>query len=292
MNQDTGIKDVKAGVRQAGRTTEQVATGRWMTRFARFGYAVKGIVYLIIGILAAQLAIGNGGSATDQRGALRMIYQEPFGKVLLIVMAVGLFAFALWSFIQAILDVENKGHDAKGIIARVGYAVTGISYGLLGFGAYQLVVGTGNGGKSSGASTQDWTAQLFKQPFGVALVVLIGLVIIGLAGYMFFRAYSANFRHHFTLSSLDPYVRKAAMFAGRFGHAALGVDFLIVGIFLVIAALQQNPQKVKGLDTALQTLLQQPFGPVLLTIVALGFIAYGVFSFVEARYRHIGKSYA
>src|SRR6202140_4575697 len=109
-------------IRGANRVTRRAATGKWMTGVARVGYSAKGVVYLIIGFLAAKLAIGQGGSATDQRGALHTIYDHPSGKFLLIGVAIGLLAFALWSFIQAIYDTEGKGSEAKGIVARIGYA--------------------------------------------------------------------------------------------------------------------------------------------------------------------------
>jgi len=152
-----------------------------------------------------------------------------------------------------------------------------------------MVMGTGSGGNSSSTTTQSWTDQLLQQTFGVVLVIIIGVGVIGLACFFFYKAYSVNFRSHFNLAGLDPRLSKAAMTSGRLGYGALGVDFLIVGIFLIVAALHHDPHSAKGLDTALQALLHQPFGPVLLTIVALGFIAYGVYSFVEARYRRIGR---
>src|ERR1700730_16353386 len=277
-------------IRGANRTTRNAATGKWMTGFARLGYAAKGVVYLIIGFLAAKLAIGQGGSATDQRGALHTIYDQPFGKFLLIVVAIGLLAFALWSLIQAIYDTEGKGSQAKGIIARIGYAAVGIAYAALAFGAFQIATSTGSGGNSSSTSTQDATAKLLQLPLGVPLVVIVGLVVLGVAIYLFAKAYNAKFQSTLNLATLKLQLRKAMITLGRLGYAALGVVFTIIGIFLIIAAVQFNPQKAKGLDTALGELLKLPFGPVLLGIVALGLIAYGVYSFVEARYRRLGRA--
>jgi hypothetical protein len=277
-------------IRGANRITRNAATGKWMTWVARVGYAAKGVVYLIIGFLAAQLAIGQGGQATDQRGALHTIYDQPLGKFLLIVVAIGLFAFALWSFIQAIYDTEGKGSTAKGIMARIGYAAVGITYAALAFGAYQIATSTGSGGNSSSTSTQDATAKLLQLPFGVQLVVIVGLVVLGVAFYLFAKAYNAKFQNTLNLATLRAQVKKAVIFLGRLGYGALGVVFTIIGIFMIVAAVQVNPQKAKGLDTALSELLHlQPFGPVLLGIVALGLIAYGVYSFVEARYRRLGR---
>jgi Domain of Unknown Function (DUF1206) len=278
---------VPENMQDAGRKAQSAATSHWMTMLARLGYAVKGVVYLMIGILAVQLAVGKGGEATDQRGAIHVIYDQPFGRFLLVVVAIGLIGFALWCFIQALFDTEGKGNKAKGILARVGYAIVGISYGLLGIGTIQLLAGTGNGGRSSTASAQNWTGMVLKYGIGVALIVLIGLIVIGVAAYMFYRAYSAKFQQKLSLQRVNEQVRKGLILLGRFGYAALGVVFCIIGIFLIVAALQHNPGDAKGLDSALQVVLQEPFGTFLLAIVALGLIAYGAYSFVEARYRRI-----
>jgi uncharacterized membrane protein len=283
MSQQANIRD---HAESAGRAAEQAATSPTMTKLARVGYTMRGVVYLLIGILAAQLAMGHGGKATDPQGALQTINAQPFGRVLLSIVTIGLFCFALWSLIQAIFDAEHKGKGAKGIIARIGYAVTGISYGLLAFGALGTVV-NGSSGSNSTRSAQDGTAQLLQAPFGVALVILLGLIVFGLGAYCCYRAYSANFREHLVLYDLSARMSKGAIFLGRAGYAALGVVFMIVGAFLIVAALQHDPGSAKGLDSALQVVASQPFGPWLLGVVAIGLAAYGVYSFVEARYRRI-----
>src|SRR5712691_398216 len=206
-------------VRSAQRSARSAVNSRAMKGFARLGYAAKGVVYLIIGFLAAKLSTGQGGSATDQQGALHTIYDQPLGKFLLIVVTIGLLAFALWSFIQAIYDTEGKGSKAKGIIERIGYAVVGIAYMALAFGAYQIATGTGSGGNSSSTSTQDATAKLLKLPFGVPLVVIVGLVVLGVAVYLYAKAYNAKFQRRLALSNLRPQVRKSMISLGRLGYA-------------------------------------------------------------------------
>jgi hypothetical protein len=280
--------NVSNKVNEAGQVARGAATNHWMLLLARCGYGAKGVVYLIIGLLAIQLSLGAGGSATDQHGALMTISQQPFGKFLLVIVAIGLLGFALWSLIQAIFDTEGEGKKAKGIVTRLGYAVVGISYAILAFGAIRLVLGSGNGGRGSTASAQDWTAILLKQPFGVALVILLGLVVIGVAGSLFYKAYAAKFQYRLNLATLDARMKKAVIAIGRAGYSAQGVVLFIVGVFFIIAALQDNASKAKGLDSALQALSHQPFGQLLLGIVALGLFAYGVYSCVEARYRRLG----
>jgi len=277
-------------VRGAEQTARNAANSGVMKGLARLGYAAKGVVYIIIGFLAGKLALGQGGQATDQRGALRTISEQPLGKFLLIIIAIGLLAFGLWSLVQAIYDTESEGRKAKGIIARIGYGVVGLAYLVLAFGAYQLAAGSGNGGNSTTSTTQDATAKLLALPLGVPLVVIIGLVVLGVAVYLYARTYRAKFQRRLALSNLRPQVRKTMIFLGRLGYAALGVVFTIIGFFLIVAAVQFNPQKAKGLDAAIGELQKLPLGQVLLGLVALGLLAYGVYSFVEARYRILGRA--
>ncbi len=278
----------------ARRTARNVATSPAVTRLARLGYAMKGVVYVVIGFLAILLVTGHGGALTDQNGALKAIYESPlgpgFGRFLMIVVTIGLFAFALWSLIEAIFDTEGKGRDAKGIVSRLGYVAVAISYTLLGIVALQIAT-TGNPNASSRNSTstaQNWTATLLKQPAGVLLVILVGIIVLCLMAYLFYKAYKAPFRSRLNLASLSPRAQKTVVNFGRFGYAALGVVFAVVGIFLIVAAAQHNPKEAKGLDSALVELLKQPFGPWLVGLVALGLLAYGLYSFVEARYRRVG----
>jgi hypothetical protein len=277
-------------VQHAEHGARNAATGQWMTMLARCGYAAKGVVYLIIGGIAAQVAIGAGGAVTDQKGVLHTIIEQPFGHILLSVVALGLFGFALWCFIQAVFDTEGKGTTAKGLLARIGYAVVGLSYAALAFGAFQLVVGSGSGGKGSNASTQDGTALLLKQPFGPGLVIIVGLIVLGVACSLFYTAYAAKFQAQLNLATLSAQVKKLIMAVGRAGYAALGVVTSIIGIFLIVAAFQNNASQAKGLDGVLQQLAHQPFGQVLLGVVALGLFAYGIYSLVEARYRRVGRA--
>ena len=279
-------------VQEARDTARNVATSRAVTILARLGYAVKGVVYVVIGFLAVLLATGHGGKTTDQNGALRAIYASPlgegFGRVLMIVITAGLFGFALWSLVQALFDTEHKGRKAKGIIARIGYAGVAISYSLLGVVAYQIASTGSAPARNSTSSAQNWTGLLLKQPAGVFLVVLVGCGVLAVAVYLFARAYRASFAHYLALP-MSANVRKGVIALGRLGNAALGVVFLIVGFFLIIAAVKHNPGDAKGLDAALAELLKQPFGPWLLGLVALGLLAYGVYSFAEARYRQVGR---
>lgn len=271
---------------EAERQVEQAAeqASPWIERFARVGYVANGIVYLVVGVLALQAAFGSGGKTTGQEGALRSILFAPMGRVLLSIVTLGLIGYALWRLIQAAADPENEGAGAKGIAVRAGHATGGLLYAFLAFAAARLVLGSGGGG----GSPDDWTARLLAyQPVGRWLVVGAGAVIAGFGAYQVYKACKAGFREDLKLGEMSRQERIWATRIGRFGHAARGVVFGIIGVFLVQAALQTEPEKARGLGGALQTLARQPFGPYILGTVALGLIAYGVYIFVEARYRRI-----
>jgi uncharacterized membrane protein YidH (DUF202 family) len=278
----------KAGpVRQATQAANRTAHNPGVIFLGRLGYAAKGVVYVVIGILAAFAALGNGGATTDRKGAVQAIYDQPFGKILLGLVTFGLLCYALWSFVRAIADTDKKGTEPKGLATRLFYGAVGVSYFLFAFGAFQLLMGSGNTGKSSDTSTQDWTAELLKQPLGIVLVIIAGLVVLGVAGYEFYKAYKADFKKHLEMGQMNAQTREWIVRFGQFGLAARGIVFTVIGIFLIVAALHQDPNQAKGLGGALQELSQQPYGQVLLGIVAVGLAAYGIYSLAEARYRRM-----
>lgn len=258
----------------------------WVVRLGRFGHAAHGVVYAAIGILAARAAIGTGGTMTDSQGALRWIVQAPFGRGLLGLIAVGLAGYALWRFVQAIRDTEGKGTEAGGIVARGSYLIIGVIHAGLALFALRLALGSDGGGTGDDAA-RDWTARLLTQPFGPWLVGLVGVVVIGVSLQQFYSAYRAKFREELKLAEMNVAEQRWATRAGRLGDAARGIVFLIIGGFLIVAAMQAEPQQARGLGGALTTLAQQPFGPWLLGVVALGLIAYGVFAAVQARFRRM-----
>jgi hypothetical protein len=269
---------------QANQKVRQAAP--WLEAAGRIGYAAKGIVYVVIGVLAVKLAAYRGGKTTDNQGALGTIAHQPFGTALLAIVGVGLAAFALWRFVAAVLDAERKGRDAKGLAARIGFSLSGASYAGLAFLAFKMVFGTESGPPSQ-QKTQDWTARLLAMPWGQWLVVGIGLVVIGIAVSQMAIGVKAKFKSRLALDRMSAAGQKWAVAIGRWGYAARGVVFAIVGGFFIQAAINFNPKEAKGLGSALDLLAQQPYGRWLLGIVAAGLIAYGLFMLVEARYRRI-----
>lgn len=264
----------------------RAASHPWVERLARFGYAAKGVVYFIVGLLAAQAAFTTGGRTTDTRGALATIVSQPFGKFLLVLVTIGLIGYALWRLVQTIYDPEHAGEaiEAKHIVQRIGYGVSAIAYSGLALTAIRLIMGTGNG---SSNATQDWTARFMAQPFGRWLVGLVGLIVIGVGISHLYQAYKAKFQRQFKQDQMSEIERKWAKWLGQFGIAARGIVFGLIGLFLVLAALHANAKEARGLGGALAALAQQPSGSWLLGIVALGLIAYSIYSVIEARYRRI-----
>ena len=275
----TGPGGVVAGTMGAAR---EVAP--WIVRLARVGYAAKAVVYFTVGALAAQAAFGAGGATTDQRGALRTLLGQPMGRALLWVIALGLFGYAVWGVIAAMSDAERRGSDGKGLALRIGMAVRALAYGALGVTAVRLAAGSGGGG---GQRTQDWTARLMAMPMGRTLVLAAGAGVIGYGLYQLYRSYKAKLSKELDLSRLSPDAAEWVVRSARFGMAARGVVFGIIGAFLILAAYHYRATEARGLEGALETLRRQPLGQWLLAAVALGLVAYGVFQFVKARYRRI-----
>jgi hypothetical protein len=258
-------------------------TDRKLALLARSGYGARGVVYLIVGGLAVLAAFGQGGQTTDTRGALLTLLGQPFGKVLLALVAVGLIGYALWRLAQALADVDHHGTDGKGLAIRSGLLVSAVTHVLLAFFALSLIFGWGSGGGGDGG-TQNWTAWLLQQPFGRWLVGLIGLAVVGAGLAHMIKGYQAKFEQYLQMPAA---ALERVSPVCRFGLIARGVVFVIIGGFLIVAAVEFNSAEARGLQGALQTLQQQPYGWILLGVVALGLVAFGVYSLIEARYRRI-----
>lgn len=259
---------------------EDVVAQPWVAALARIGYFVRGVLYIVVGILAVQVALGGGGETTDKGGALTAIGMQPFGAVLLVLTIVGLAGYSMWGFIRAIFDPFNRGTSPKGIAQRLGYVVSAITYGALIFPAFEFLT-TGRSTEGNG-NVHDWTASFISHTLGKWLVVAIGIVALGGGLGQLWLALSADFQKDQKNSEMSKQARTWARRFGRFGYAARGVVFSLSGFFLTKAALDSNPQEAKGLDGALQTLANQPYGPWLLGAVALGLVSFGIYSVLSA----------
>jgi Domain of Unknown Function (DUF1206) len=265
--------------KQAGRKAAVKADSPWVKALGQVGVAAIGIVYLLLAWISLQVAFGgSSGKSADNSGALAELAGEPFGKWLLAVMAVGLFAFAVWQVVLAVVGFETAKDKEQALkrAAAGGKAVVGLALGVQ---SLKLVLGSGNG-QSSSQKQADWTGKLLGAPAGRVLVVLVGLAVIAFAGYLIYSGVEKKFLERLEGASSETIVR-----LGQFGWIARGVAFGVLGILIVVAGVESQPQKARGLDAALKTLAAQPFGKWILAAVALGFAAYGVFQLVTAR-RH------
>lgn len=251
---------------------------------ARLGYAARGVVNLLIGLLAFLAALGQGGRTTGSKGALQSLLAHPMGSVLLGIMALGLFGFALWRACQALLDADRRGNGAKAVVARAGQLVSAFAYVSLGIFAAALAAGRSAGGADDAAAAQDWTRWLMAHPFGEVMVAVAGLVVAGIGGTMIGWAWKGSFIKHLDCRGT---AERWVVPLGRTGFAARGIVFIIIGAFLALAAWHSDPEEVRGLSGALRALQAQPFGQALYGVVALGLVAFGAFEFAEARYRRI-----
>jgi uncharacterized protein DUF1206 len=270
-------------VRSAQAGGEKVAQSRGFEWFARSGFIARGLIYGIIGILAIKLAVGDGGTTTNQQGALKTIAHQPFGKVLLILVAIGLAGYALWRFVRALLGHGPEGSDSG--FDRVAALGSGIVYALLCAVAVEILLGSGS---SSGSGSPSKTAGgVLGWPGGTWLVGIAGAVLIGIGLYQGYRGISKDFLKDSKTEEMSAGVRTWVEWIGSFGHLARMVVFGLVGVFLIKAAVDYNPNKAVGLDGALAKIAHASYGPVLLGIVAAGLIAFGVYSLSDARYRRI-----
>ena len=263
---------------------EQAGDSTALEWLARVGLIAYGVVHLLIGWLALQIAWGStsGGSA-DNSGALKTVADQPFGKILLWLVAVGMIALALWQASEAIWGYHNLV-GGKRVRKQVSSGAKAVAYAALGVTAALVAVGSGS---SSSQSQQEATSGVLAWPGGQIIVVVAGLVIIGVGVAGVVKGVKQSFAEEIDTSSMPPAARKAVARLGQVGYIARGIALSVVGALLGYAALTFDAQKAQGLDGAMRTIVEQPFGRFLLTAVALGFVAFGLFAFLQVRYRRM-----
>ena len=259
---------------QATSVAREAGNSRVVEWGARLGYVVLGILHLVIAWIAVKIAwnIGGGSKSADTSGALKEIASSSTGPFLLGVAVVGFAMLAIWQLIEAAISHGEAKDRGKA-------AAKGLMYAVFAWTSFKVAQG---GGGSNEKQTEDFTAGLMGSPGGRLLVGVLGLVVLGVAGYHVYKGWTKKF-----LEDLREHPGQWAVVAGRIGYIAKGVALVIVGFFFLVAAWQANPEKAQGLDGALKTLKDQAFGPFLLTLVAVGIAAYGVYSFARARYARL-----
>ncbi|MBC8104993.1 MAG: DUF1206 domain-containing protein [Anaerolineae bacterium] len=261
----------------------------FVEKFARVGYAAKGAIYSLAGLLALMAALGQrGGETSGARGVMQRLFDQPFGLFLLGALAAGLACYAVWQFIRVVEDPERVGNDANRLMKRIGYFGSGIIHSALVVSAINLLLGYARHGDDN-ASARGWSATLMSYPAGRWLVAAIGIGI-GVYGLkQIYNGFTAKL-DRIDVSPLPRAARRWVCRACQFGLAARGLVFAIIGTFFALTAYHKRPSEAKGLSGALDTVREQAYGPWLLAIAALGLIAYGFYEFVKAMYRRITVS--
>jgi hypothetical protein len=252
---------------------------------ARLGFSAKGVLYGVVGLLAFLAAIGEGGRITDSDGALRAIVSQPFGRTMLLIVAVGLFGYAAWRTLEGIVDSEGRGHEPKDIAVRGSYVARGLLHGFLGWKVLQFYRGV----SVAGTSEEALVAETFTWPLGEWVVILIGLGLLGFAVYQLFRAATTKLGRQFDIDSLRRDVGEWAVHVCRTGIAARGIVFGVVAWFLIQAGMTGRASKTADSADAIRIVADwpEPFGSWLLAGVGAGLLAYGVFQALNAKYRTI-----
>jgi len=277
----TGKKNSKGKINGSGPlTSNNAALSKTFETLARLGYAARGIIYFVIGLLAVLLAVGYGGKTTDQQGAISVIGTQPAGRILLWLVLIGLVCYSLWGLIRVIFNPFHQGHDAKGFAVRIGYLVSAAAYGLLVIPTYALISGGAQPAQSGAqqGQIQQYTAQILVIPFGQLLVGIMGIILILVGLMQFFQGLSSGFDRRIHLTKLNPAQLRRVRFLGRLGTIARGIVFALIGFFIVMAAYTANSQQIKGFDSTLTYIVQQPYGVWLMGAVALGLISLGLYS--------------
>ena len=265
---------------RAAAAVSQAAGGRPLGWAARLGLAARGTVYVLIGILAFLVARGSSAEA-DQKGALEQVLAKPFGGFLVGLMAVGFACYALWRLSEAASGVHGEG-DRMG--PRIKSLVRGLVYAGLAFTAVSLLMGSRT---SQSGQQQTFTAQVMAHPGGQWAVGIVGAIVAVVGVALGWEGLRLKFLKYFPQSELTPRVYRLVRSLGRVGNIARGAVFAVAGVLVVVAARTYQPAKAAGLDGALKTLRDQPFGPVLLFLAAAGLIAFGLYGLLEARYRRV-----
>jgi hypothetical protein len=270
-----------------GRATQQAKqaeTSRPVQIMGRLGMAGYGVVHLLVAWLAVQVAFGGGGEA-DQKGAVSTIAAQPFGEVLLWILGILLVGFGLWQLLAAAVGYRWMQDEKKRLRRRLGVAGRGVV--VLALATYAIKLTVSGGGSSGNQGEQDATATLLGLPAGQALVIAAAVVILISAGVIAYRGASRKFLEDLDLTKLPARTSRVVELLGVGGYLAKGVAYGVIGVLTAIAAITADPSKTGGLDKALHTMAGQPFGVVLLIAVALGFAAFGLYCFGDARSRRM-----
>lgn len=252
---------------------------------ARVGYGARGFVYLSVGLLTLLASADLIGDAVGTRGAIAWMALRPFGRLWLLLVGLGLSAFVMWRVLQAVFDADHEGASRHGLMTRMSQAFSGLSYGFLAFSAFALLVHTPkNPVAADEARSHEQAATVLALPWGNWLLAGAGLVLLGIGIANVSRAWREDFTEYLACSPRT--CRRVAPLA-RSGVIARGLAYLPLAVLIILAGVQSNAADVTTFGSALEVVERQPAGPWILALASLGFIAFGTFSFIEARFRRI-----
>jgi hypothetical protein len=269
------------------KEAKEAAFSPLMDRLTRLGYAVKGLLYAGIGLISIAGALGKSSTPADQLGAIAELSKLPAAEPVLWLMLIGLVSYSLWGVIRAVLDPFHKGTDMEGLLMRGGYLISAATYASFVVPTYQILSGVRHGDAAN--ATVQMVSKVMNMPLGRWLVGIVGLAAIAAGIYQIYSAMKVDFDQRFKPYALSAEQLRIAKQLGRFGTAARGLVFSLTGFFLVLAAYRSSPGSARGFDGALDYLAEQPYGIYLLVFVALGLIAFGVYSLMSAAWLKFKK---
>ncbi|GIJ28040.1 hypothetical protein Vqi01_32020 [Micromonospora qiuiae] len=269
--------------RNAEATAARTADSRWLELLARAGFIGYGIVHLLFGWLALQIAFGNSADDGDQSGALRTLAAQPMGNFLVVAIAVGMLAMAIWQALEAAVGHRaERGSDRRN--ERIVSGARTVIYLWLAWTAWKVFA---NANSDSASQQEELTARLMQSSGGRWLVGLAGLVLAGVGVGMVVYGARKKFLKRLKTGEMSVRTTQLARRLGMAGYISRGGAFAITGLLVVLAAVSYDPEKARGLDAALRILRDQSYGAILLTLIALGIAAFGVFCFLQSRYRKV-----
>ena len=266
------------------RTARKAANSPVMAALARTGLAARGVQYVVLGIIAVEIAVGSSRQQADQTGAVRLVASTPFGSVLLWLLAIGFTGLMLWQLGTAVWG--SPGQDGGKPTKRLGALVKAVFYAVVAVSIFKYAIGLG-APQSSDKQSQDLTAKLMHAPGGQVLVAVVGVAITVVGLCLAVAAWQKRFMRNLWMDRAGRGTRTFVERLGQVGGIARGAVAVTVGIFLIVAAVDASPQQAKGMDSALRTLARTPLGPWLLVAVAVGLAVFGLYSFCEARWRDV-----
>lgn len=271
--------------RPGARRVRRVAKGSVTEGAARAGLTARGVIHLLVGVLALRIAFGDGTRQADRSGALAALGDEPFGAVLLWALGIGLCGMAVWQLSEAVWGATGPdGHKPR---KRLAALVSCVFYVCVAWSVLCSAAGSGGGSRSSDAQSRDLTARAMDMPAGRWMVGAAGIGIVVAGVWIGVQALRRRYHDELERGAMSPRTRHLVDVTGLGGGVARALVFAVAGVFVVRAAVEHRPERTKGLDDTLRSFADTPFGPWLLALVAAGFVLFGLFSFALARWRRV-----